>query len=66
MNDEAQAQWDKLKDTALFEDKGEAVAVALRTVFKELNDEKRVGGVNIHLRDDDQSKVEIIQFYFEN
>ncbi len=66
MNEEVQVQLDKLKDTSLFEDKGVAVAEAIVTVFKKLNHAKVIGGVNIHLREDDQSKVELIQFYFEN
>ena len=55
---------DKLKGTALFADKGEAVAGAIRTIFHELHDEKAIGGVNIHLMKDDQSKIQTIQFYF--
>ena len=54
---------DKLKGTVLFADKGEVAAVAIRTILHELNDEKAIGGVNIHLMKDDQSKIETIQFY---
>ena len=57
---------DKLKGTSLFADKGEVAAAAIRTVFRELNDEKAIAGINIHLIEDDQSKIGTIQFYFED
>ena len=59
-----EAELAKLKDTALFEDNGESLSKALITIFRNLNDEKAIRNISIHLRADDQSKVFCVEFVF--
>ena len=56
---------DDLEESALFAEIGKPFAEVIKTVLESLEDTpKQVGGINIHLRADDNSKVEYLQFWF--